>query len=196
MQITLNTNEVSDCVLSYVKDQLGLDDTNNFVVELHEDGITVHVNEDQQEQSSTAQTPTFERPPKKPRRTKAQIEADNKAEAERLAKATEAGANGSDTSGNAVASTQQAVVETQVVQAEAAGVTTQEPSAPGEKDPSLDTAVVVEQPAEEPVVETPVVETPAEEPAADPVAEEPVVETPPVKPTTSLFANLRKPNNQ
>ncbi len=194
MQITLNTNEVSDCVLSYVKDQLGLDDTNNFVVELHEDGITVHVNEDQQEQSSTAQTPTSERPPKKPRRTKAQIEADNKAEAERLAKATEAGANGSDTSGNAVASTQQAVVETQVVQAEAAGVTTQEPSAPGtepEVDPSnaVDTTVVVEQPAEEPVIETPAT---VEEPAA----EEPVVETPPVKPTTSLFANLRKPNNQ
>lgn len=194
MQITLNTNEVSDCVLSYVKDQLGLDDTNNFVVELHEDGITVHVNEDQQEQSSTTQTPTSERPPKKPRRTKAQIEADNKAEAARLVKTTEAGANGSDTSGNAVASTQQAVVETQVVQAEAAGVTTQEPSDPGtepEVGPSnaVGATVVVEQPAEEPVIETPA-ETPAT--VEEPAAEEPV--TP--KPTTSLFANLRKPNNQ
>ena len=46
MQITLNTNEVSQVVLDYVQAQLGLDDSNNFVVELNEDGITVLVNED------------------------------------------------------------------------------------------------------------------------------------------------------
>lgn len=182
MQITLNTNEVSDCVLAYVKEQLNLDDSNTFVVELNEDGITVLVNEDSTDSSASGNTaPTTERPAKKPRRTKAQIEADNKAEAERLAKATEAGAK--DTSGNDVQSTQEPVAETQAVVVEAVGETTQEPLAPGDVDPSpqVDSTVVVEEPAEAPLK-----------------AEEPEVVTEPVtpKPTTSLFANLRKPNNQ
>lgn len=184
MQITLNTNEVSECVLTYVKEQLGLDDTNNFVVELHEDGITVLVNEDQQDQGS-AQVSTTERPAKKPRRTKAQIEADNKAEAERLAQATAASAQ----SGNAAESTEKPTAETPAVVVEAAGETTQEASAPGnepEVDPSnaVGTTVVVKEQATEPVPENT---------AAKPeVVEE---EEPPRKPTQSLFANLRKPNN-
>lgn len=194
MQILLNENEVKVAITDYIQGLVTVSGEQAIQVELSEDGAIVFILNPDEPAGFTSPASTDERPPKKSRRTKAQIEADNKAEAERLAKATEAGANGSDTSGNAVASTQQAVVETQVVQAEVAGETTQEPSAPGtepEVDPSnaVATTVVVEQPAEEPVIETPAT---VEEPAA----EEPVVETPPVKPTTSLFANLRKPNNQ
>jgi hypothetical protein len=142
MQITLNTNEVSQVVLDYVQAQLGLDDSNNFVVELNEDGITVLVNEDSTDADQAkpqAEKPASQkRQPRKPKETPVDPAAQSAA------------------LGNAATSTKTPVAETPAVQAEAAGETTQEPSAPGE-------------PAEEPV-------------------------TP--KPTTSLFANLRKPNNQ
>lgn len=186
MQILLNQTDLTHAVLGYVNDFITVPEGATVVVEVGEDSTAViYINEEGGEQPERETQPAGERPPKKPRRTKAQIEADNKAEAERLAQATAAGANGGeDTSGNAVASTEQAAVETPAVVAEAAGETTQEPSAPGEKDPSLDTTVAVEEPAET------VAETPAT--VEEPVVEEPV--TP--KPTTSLFANLRKPNNQ
>lgn len=182
MQITLNTNEVSQVVLDYVQAQLGLDDSNTFVVELNEDGITVLVNEDSTDDQTKPQAEKPARQKRQPRKPKETPPVDPAAQSAAM--------------GNAATSTQTPVAETPAVQAEAAGVTTQDPLVPGEKNPSLDTAVVVEQPAEKPVVETPVVKATAEEPAADPVVEEPVVETTPVKPTTSLFANLRKPNNQ
>lgn len=180
MQITLNTNEVSQVVLDYVQAQLGLDDSNNFVVELNEDGITVLVNEDSTDDQAKPQAEKPARQKRQPRKPKETPPVDPAAQSAAL--------------GNAATSTQASVAETPAVQAEAAGETTQEPLAPGNEEPStqLDSPVVVEQPAEEPVVETPAVESEAEAP----VVEEPVVETPPVKPTTSLFANLRKPNNQ
>lgn len=188
MQITLNQAEVSQVVLDYVQNQLALDDSNTFTVELHEDGITVLVNEDSTE--TAAQPSTNERPAKKPRRTKAQIEADAKAEAERLA-ALDSGKS------NVVTPTTSVVVAqaTENAPVEAAGVISPnevqspgdepEPETPVDPQPELDTPVDVAEP------ETPVEASNEEaEPELQP---EPVNETP--KPTQSLFANLRRPKN-
>lgn len=178
MQITLNTNEVSQVVLDYVQAQLGLDDSNTFVVELNEDGITVLVNEDSTDDQTKPQAEKPARQKRQPRKPKEIPSVDLAAQSAAM--------------GNAAKSTQTPVAETPAVQAEDAGETTQEPSAPGNKEPSSEvaTTVAVEEPAADPVGG----EVPAENPETveEPAAEEPV--TP--KPTTSLFANLRKPNNQ
>lgn len=186
MQILLNQAEVSQIAVEYVQTMMGLDGINNdFRVECNDDGtITVVINEEAGDQPDreTQQT-TGERPAKKPRRTKAQIEADNKAEAERLAAAQADAASGND-----AVSTVKPDAETPVVEAEVVGETTQEQSAPGEPDedaspvepdPVVDTAVAVEEPVE------------SEEPTG---VEDPAQVTGEVKPI-SLFANLRKPVN-
>lgn len=193
MQITYNHSEVSQLVLDHVQNKLALDDSNTFIVELHEDGITVLVNEDSNESSQSQ--PAGERPAKKPRRTKAQIEADNKAEAERLAAATAGKSEDTQTSTTSVADAK----PTAAVQVEAAGETTPEASvSPGTEAAQVDptpevaatVAVVEEEPASEPEPADPVVETQAE--AANEA--EPEVEQQP-KPAQSLFANLRRPKN-
>lgn len=185
MQITLNTNEVSDCVLAYVKDQLGLDETNSFVVELHEDGITVLVNEEAGA-NETSSTPASERPAKKPRRSKAQIEADKKAEEERLAAAGKS--NDTQTSTTSA----EAAPVTEPAQAEAAVDTS---PAETEVDPELAQQLAEASAEEDAAADAEVAEAQAVEPVAE-AQVEPVVEEEPVrKPSTSLFANLRKPNN-
>ena len=103
MQITLNSNEVSEVVREHIQSRLGLDDASNYSVEVNEDGsITVYVDEDSNYNSGSA--PTGEKPARKTRRTKAQIEADNKAEADRLlqAQADAATNTGSGEAGTAV----------------------------------------------------------------------------------------------
>lgn len=186
MQITHNAPEVSRIVLEYIQSSYNLDDSNDFNVEANEDGsITVYVNEEVTT-SEASPTPTGERPAKKPRRSKAQIEADNKAEAARKAEADLAAAGG--TQGNAAASTEKPVVEAASAVVAAAGETTPEVSGDGE---------ATSETAADPIVETPVV---VEEAKPEVVAEAEPDVTPEVeperKPTTSLFANLRKPNNQ
>ena len=181
MQITHNAPEVSRIVLEYIQSSYNLDDSNDFNVEANEDGsFTVYVNEEVTA-SEASPTPTGERPAKKPRRSKAQIEADNKAEAERKAEADLAAAGG--TQGNAAASTEKPVAEAASAVVEAAGETTPEVSGDGEATPET---------AAEPIVETAVVVETKPEVEPDLTTE---VE-PERKPTTSLFANLRKPNNQ
>lgn len=184
MQITLNQAEVSQVVLEYIQNQLALDDSNNFAVELHEDGITILVNEDSN--GSTGQPSTGEKPAKKPRRSKAQIEA------ERLA--AEAGKSSEPATVTTTAVNAQPVEPaTPVVagdttpEASASPGTTQpvaqaeEPETPVDPQPEVAATVVVEDPANEP------------EPQVD-QQPEPEVETQP-KPTQSLFANLRRPKN-
>ena len=152
----------------------------DFNVEANEDGsFTVYINE---EVNTSDVTPAQagERPAKKQRRSKAQIEADNKAEAERKANSELAGTTAS---GNAVESTEKPTVEAASAVAVVVGETTPEASGDGEAqqettaDPIVETAVVVET-------------KPEVEPDSTPEVE------PERKPTTSLFANLRKPNNQ
>ena len=184
MQITHNATEVSRIVLEYIQSTYALDDSNDFNVEANEDGsFTVYINE---EVNTSDVTPAQagERPAKKQRRSKAQIEADNKAEAERKANSELAGTTAS---GNAVESTEKPTVEAASAVVEAVGETTPEASGDGEAqqetaaDPIVETAVVVEAKPEV-VAEA--------EPDVTPEVE------PERKPTTSLFANLRKPNNQ
>ena len=187
MQILLNPNEVSEVVLGYVQAQLGLDDTNTFSVECHDDGtIAVYVNEDIGGEAQPQATETKPAPRRRQRRS-------NKAE---------------QASGNEASSTPTTTISV-------------EPVTPTEAAPVVDagdtTPVTTDSPGTEPVAEEPVVETPVDptpEVATTVAVETPVeaavtevvetvaaaVETmveeePPRKPTQSLFANLRKPNN-
>uniref|UniRef100_A0AAU6VZI3 Tail fiber protein n=1 Tax=Pseudomonas phage Arace01 TaxID=3138526 RepID=A0AAU6VZI3_9VIRU len=95
MQITLNSNEVSEVVREHIQSRLGLDDASNYNVEVNEDGsITVFVDEDSNtDNSNSGSAPTGEKPARKTRRTKAQIEADLKAEADQKAQADLAASN-------------------------------------------------------------------------------------------------------
>lgn len=189
MQILLNLGVVGQAVIEHMRNRIVLVEGEVLHVELTDEGATVHVLPEgvspEGSDDNNDPTPTGERPAKKPRRSKAQIEADNKAEAERKAEADLAAAGG--TQGNAVASTEKPVVEAASAVVEAAGETTPEVSGDGEAtpetaaDPIVETAVVVEAKPEV-VAEA--------EPDVTPEVE------PERKPTTSLFANLRKPNNQ
>lgn len=189
MQITLNQAEVSDVVLAFVKDQLCLDDNNTLVVELHEDGITVLVNED----STGASTqPAGDKPARKPRQPrKPKADADAKLEAERLA-ALETGKSPS--TQTSTTSAQSAPV-TEPVVVEAVGDTSQtEAQSPGTKEPEVDPSnAVATTVAVDPELAAELAAASVEE--AEPVKEAQAEEEPPRKPTQSLFANLRKPNN-
>ncbi|MNF24268.1 hypothetical protein D3C84_48570 [compost metagenome] len=190
MQILLNSTEVSEVVLGYVKDQLGLDETNNFTVECHDDGtIAVYVNEDSGNEPK-AQAETQPAPRRRQRRS-------NKA-----AEATEPGNASSDTPSTTTSVAD--VKPTEAAPVEVAGVTTPEASvSPGteaaaetEVEPSnaVVTTVAVEVAEAVAVVETAAAQEPTK---VEVVAEQEAQaeEEPPRKPTQSLFANLRKPNN-
>lgn len=193
MQITLNQAEVSQVVLEYIQNQLALDDSNNFTVELHEDGITVLVNEDST--GSTGQPSTGEKPVKKPRRTKAQIEADNKLEAERQAALTTGKSNDTPTQTLIV----QGAQLSEPVVVEAAGDASQTvKQGPGADvvDPELAAELAAASAEEDAAADAeldPVTPAANQEPEPE-LQPEPVVEETP-KPTTSLFANLRRPKN-
>lgn len=179
MQIILNQSDLTNAVLGFVNDFFTVPEGASVIVEVGEDSTAVvFINEDTQEQEPGSPAPTTERQPKKTRRTKAQIEADNKAEAERLAQAQLEAAGGNETPSETGSA--DPVKQPEPAQVVDAGETTPEASAPGEVEPVVEE--LAEVPAEEPEVE--------QEPET-PVAEEP--ETP--KPKASLFANLRKPNN-
>lgn len=189
MQILLNLGVVGQAVIEHMRNRIVLEEGETIHVELTDDGATVFVlpeGETPEGNDDGSPSSTAEKPAKKPRRSKAQIEADNKAEAERKAEADLAAAGG--TQGNAVASTDKPVVEAASAVVEAAGETTPEVSGDGE---------ATSETAADPIVETPVV---VEEAKPEVVAEAEPDLTPEVeperKPTTSLFANLRKPNNQ
>lgn len=188
MQILLNHGVVGQAVIEHIRNRILLEEGETIHVELTDDGATVFVlpeGETPEGNEDGSPSSTAEKPAKKPRRSKAQIEADNKAEAERKALADSAGTA---EPGNAVASTEKPVVEAASAVVEAAGETTPEVSGDGEATPET---------AADPIVETPVV---VEEAKPEVVAEAEPDVTPEVeperKPTTSLFANLRKPNNQ
>lgn len=179
MQILLNSTEVSDVVLGYVKDQLGLDDTNNFNVECHEDGtIAVYVNEDSgNEPQVQSDKPA---PRRRQRRSKPADAVAQEPEGKQTTSVTPA-----------TTTTVETATASEPVTQEAAGETTQEPSAPGtevepdqqtpvDPQPEMATTVAVVEPVQE-----------SEAQASEPVLEE---EAPPRK-GPSLFANLRKPNN-
>lgn len=185
MQILLTHGEVGQAVAAMIAERIALNEGETVQVYLTEDGATASILQegDQPEPAEEASTqPAGERQPRKTRRTKAQIEADNKAEAERLVAAqTEAA------SGNDAVSTEQSAAETPAVEVEVAGETTQEPSDPG-------TEAQAEEPSQPEVAATVAVEEATAEPVEEAQAEEePSTEAP--KAAISLFANLRKPQN-
>lgn len=176
MQILLNQTDLTHAVLGYVNDFINVPEGATVSVEVGEDSTAViYINEDTQERESESTASTTERPAKKPRRTKAQIEADNKAEATRLAEAQAAAAS----SGNEQV--------TQTTSVEDVTITEDAPNsdAGGQPDEQVDPQLV-----ESAVVVTE--EATASDPEPEPeTTVEP--ETPPVR--QSLFANLRKPQN-
>ena len=194
MQITLNTNEVSEVVLAYVKDQLCLDDSNTLVVELHEDGITVLVNEDS---TGAANQPAGDKPARKPRQPRKP-----KADA-----TPEVGKSVETPTTPAATTTVETAPASEPVTVEAAGDSNQnEVQSPGTKEPEVDpsnavaTTVAVVETAVDPELAAELAAASVEEDAAadaeaEPVKEAQAEEEPPRKPTQSLFANLRKPNN-
>jgi len=191
MQILLTHGEVGEAVKNLIAERVSLAEGETIQVYLTDDGATVSIlpEGDQPEAEETSTQPAGERPAKRQRRSKAQIEADNKAEAERLAAAQESAASGND-----VASTVKPDAETPVVEPEAAGETTQEQSAPGTEARVTELKEEIAQDLAEdetPVDPNPVVGTSV---AVD--APEVVTEAAAVKPTgTSLFQNLRRPVN-
>lgn len=192
MQIIYTQAELSEIVQKYVQETLNLSDDNSFVVDTHEEGVTIHINE---EPEGNGATPTGDKPVKKPRRTKAQIEADNKLEAERQAALTTGKSNDTPTQTRTV---QSAPVSEPVV-VEAAGDTSQnEVQGPGTDvvDPELASELAAASAEEDAAADAeldPVTPAANQEPEPE-LQPEPVVEETP-KPTTSLFANLRRPKN-
>lgn len=202
MQILLTHGEVGVAVMNLIAERVSVAEGESIHVLLTDDGATVSILPEGEQPDESGDEPNTQASggtdrPRKTRRTKAQIEADNKAEAERLAAQKEAGA----VTGNDAVSTETPVVETRIVQAEVAGETTQEQQDPGtdavgetQVDPQPEVAaavVVVEEQEQEPDPQ-PEVQTQA----AAVVAEEPA-ETGAAAPSAaiSLFANLRKPQN-
>lgn len=189
MQVLLNQSEVSDIVLGYVQSQLGLDDSNNFAVEVNEDGtIAVIINED----SNVDPTPATDKPAprrrqrRQPKAEAAPVQEEAKPAGELLVKAAEELGNQNE------ASTQTASADSA-----AASATASSSAAGGETEAPAEVAAVVETPVDPQSAEPAVVveEAPVVEAAADPVQETAPVEEPQPKPTQSLFANLRKPTN-
>lgn len=174
MQIIYNPSEVNEIVLGYVQEKLNLDDSNDFQVTVTEDGtITVMVNEEVH-QPVGEQIESGEKPVKRTRRTKAQIEADRQAEED----AKKAAAAAQDEK------TEEAVVtETKTEQVEDPKVTPEE-----EEDVSL--TLPDEQQAADEVVET---AEPVEEQAQEKAVEQ--KEEEPAPRVRSLFENLRQPRN-
>lgn len=191
MQITYNPTEVRNIVLEHVQSSLNLDDSNDFMIEILEDGsVAVGVNEAVEGQRSTegSSTSQNEGRQRKPRRTKAQI-----AEDERLAAEQAEADKQTATSPNPAAASQ----STQTTSA--ASVKPSDPASPedaGETIQTQETSHGTDEPEPE-VLKEVVAKHEAEtvqEREAEPEPEvEPEVETP--KPTTSLFANLRKIKN-
>lgn len=191
MQIIYNPLEVNDIVLGYVQEKLNLDDSNDFHVNVGEDGsITVLVNEDSAEQSpasgSGEKNQSAEKPQRRTRRTKAQIEADEAEEAAKKAAAQEA--EQSNTAGNSES--------TQTSSAEVAQVSDNAVASAVNEEPVTETGSATHSHGDEPPTEAPeepeTQAQPEPEVAKDP---EPATEAPTKPAGVSLFANLRKPTN-
>lgn len=210
MQILVNSNEVREIVLAHIQTSFGLDDSNNFFVEMHDDGsVAVGINEESTEHAETEQRSSGEAGntrQRRPRRSKAQIAEDERLAAEK-AEAEKAKSAAATDSGNSAS--------TQTTSAEVAQASDNAASSAASNEPKTetgsDTNSLGDQPNPE-VVDTtevhtdpqvevqhdepnPEAEAPADESASvqEPDAES---EAPAVKPAgVSLFANLRKPTN-
>lgn len=210
MQIIYNPLEVNEIVLGYVQEKLNLDDSNDFHVNVGEDGsITVLVNEDsagqQPESGNGEKIQSAEKPQRRTRRTKAQIEADEAEEAAKKAAATEAEQGKQEPTpleklraGDLVGKeTGNAVPEsTQTSSAEVAQVSDNAVASAVSEEPVTETGSGTNSHGDEPPIEAP------EEPEAQVESEpevaknpEPATEAPTRPAGVSLFANLRKQTN-
>lgn len=186
MQILLNSQNLQAAVILFVQDRVSLQEDESLSVELTEDGAIVTIlapGEDAEIQESTS-TPAGEKPQRRQRRTRQPKEVP----------VTPAPELAPESGNEEPASTQtNSAPDAQPSEAAsssaAGGVAEQaeEPETPVDPQPAEPAVAVEEQPAQEP------------EPAADPEPEvakdpEPAPEERPR--TQSLFANLRKPNNQ
>lgn len=212
MQILVNPNEVREIVLAHIQTSFGLDDNNNFTVELHDDGsVAVAINEEASDHADNEQRSSGEAGntgrQRRPRRTKAQIAEDERLAAEKAEATAKAESAAATDSGNSAS--------TQTTSAEVAQASDNAASSAASNKPKMetgsDTSSLGDQPNPE-VVDTtevhadpqvevqhdepnPEAEAPADESASvqEPDAES---EAPAVKPAgVSLFANLRKPTN-
>lgn len=204
MQIIYNPTEVNEIVLGYVQEKLSLDDSNDFQVSVSEDGsILVLVNEDAGEQPASGggqPAPTTEKPQRRTRRTKAQIEADEAEEAAKKAAQSkqeptpleklQAGDLVGREAGNAVPE------NTQTSSAEVAQVSDNAVASAVSEEPVTETGSATNSHGDEPPTEAPAEPEAQVEPepevAKDP---EPATEAPTKPAGVSLFANLRKPTN-
>lgn len=206
MQILLNPGEIAEAIMDMIAARVLMRESDVVHVTLTNDGATVHIlpeglapvaaddNEEGDEPSGSEAQPAGESGRKRQRRSKAQIEADNKAERLALAEGKSQDTQTSTTSAETATATEPAQVE-------AAGDTSpsevQEPGEPA-VDPELAehlaTASAVEDAeADEALTAgTPVVEAEAE--PVEATAEEGPSDVAP-KASISLFANLRKPQN-
>jgi len=198
MQILLNQNDIQAAVSARVQELVTINDDQSLHVELLDDGTAVVTilspgEEAGDNHESNGETQADGSPkPRKTRRTKAQIEADKKAEEEARKQAAQDAAAEQDAGNVAPTPTSSAepVKPTEPAPAEDAGETSQSPEQdaadlPVDPQPTEPAVVVEEEQAQE------------AEPAADPEPVEEKAEQPVEQPKKqSLFANLRKPNNQ
>lgn len=211
MQILINHGLVGLAVMNLIAERVSLAEGETIHVLLTDDGATCTIlaegeQPDDAGDESTGSTsdsaPTGERQPKRQRRSKAQIEADKKAEEERLATAQVDASVGKSSDTPTSITSAETVTATEPAQAGAAGDTSQsEAQGPGETevDPELaehlaNASAVEDAEADEALAtggEVPA-ETQAEATTAA-VVEEPADTAP--KAAISLFANLRKPQN-
>lgn len=214
MQIVLNHNEIEVAVRQYIEERVSVPEGQRLDIEVLGDDntITAEINivDVDAPAGETSSTGSKSSAPRKTRRTKAQIEADAKLEAERQAALTTGKSNDTPTT---TASAQSAPV-TEPVTVAAAGDTSQNAvQGPGTKEPEVDpsnavaTTVAVVETGVDPELAAELAAASVEEDAAADAEAEPVKEQAPVaeaaepaneeqpKPTTSLFANLRRPKN-
>lgn len=189
MQIILNQNETTQAVVEFVRDQLSLPEEATVVVEVNDDGTASVLVNEESDQPSQSGGNTNGKSTKRSRRTKAQIEADNQAEEDRRLAAQAANAQQeeaavtAEVAGN-VAATQTDSVETAQVSEDVSNSdagSDPEPETPVDPQPDEPAVAVKEETTKPSIAEQ------ARQAAADDV--------PPVR-TQSLFANLKKPNNQ
>lgn len=193
MQITLSQQNLQAAVLLFIKERFNLEEDESVSVEFIEDGAVVLILSPGEEHedtvlvsntSSGASDPSGTKPTRRPRRTKAQIAADEAAaqEAARLAEQQQSGGGdvppqeGEPKGDNPPA--EEPVNQESPSPEQSSGPAL---AVNAELKPADDTPVGGEA---EPINSEP---EPVEETQPDPVPE--------AKPTASLFANLRKPVN-
>lgn len=206
MQIVLNHNEIEVAVRQYIEERVSVPEGQRLDIEVLGDDntITAEINivDVDAPANETSSTGSKSSAPRKTRRTKAQIEADAKLEEERQAALTTGKSNDTPTTTASV----QSAPASEPVAVEAVGDTSQNAvQGPGTKEPGVDpsnavaTTVAVDPELAAELAAASVEEDAAADAEAEPVKEveaaaEPANEEQP-KPTTSLFANLRRPKN-